>query len=127
MREGPHFSSPQAAPLIYRAQAGYYFSHRTDPKPRPEGYRDHKLSQINPAWVEAGWDQGQPGIPSLAAVLSEKFTEQDRVELEEAVKNAQLSAVEALEASQTGEVPHEPSKGHGDAMEAQETASLKQP
>lgn len=57
-----------------------YFSHRTDPKPRPEGYR-----------------------------------------------NPKLSAVEALEPSQTGKVPPEPSNGLETAMEAQETAFLKQP
>jgi len=39
--KGPHFSTPHASSLIYRAQAGYYFYHRTDPKPRPEGYRDY--------------------------------------------------------------------------------------
>lgn len=65
--------------LWLEVQRRLQFDHRTDPKPRPDGYRKPKLS-----------------------------------------------AVEALEPSQTGKVPPEPSNGLETAMEAQETASWKE-
>lgn len=43
------------------------------------------------------------------------------------IKNPLLSPVEALGPSETGKVPPEPSKGHGEPQGVVETASLNQP